>query len=183
MIKSRDNLKEYLAADFANNTLKRIKCLDWTRKYLILLRKSEFHMNTGHKIRFAFYRLRLYLFSRKTTTFIPPNCFDKGLSIGHFGCIYVNKTARIGKNCRIHECVNIGATNGSKDSPVIGDNVFIGTGAKIIGAIHIANDVAIGAGAVVVKNIDEPSTTWGGVPAKKISNNDSHSNLKVFGQK
>ena len=90
--------------------------------------------------------------------------------------------AKVGKNCRIQEGVNIGATNGSNLAPQIGDNVFIGTGAKIIGDITIADDVAIGANAVVVKSITERGCTYAGVPAKKISSNNSHSNLcsKLF---
>ena len=92
----------------------------------------------------------------------------------------VNPQAKVGINCRIHEGVNIGATNGSDKAPIIGNNVFIATGAKIIGDITIANDVCIGANAVVTKSITEPGTTWGGVPAKKISNNNSHSNLSKF---
>ena len=52
----------------------------------------------------------------------------------------------------------------------------------MIGNICIAPDVAIAANAVVVTNIQEAGTTWGGIPAKKISNKDSHDNLnpKVF---
>ena len=83
----------------------------------------------------------------------------------------------IGKNCRIQDGVTIGATNGSTCAPQIGNNVFIGSGAKIIGDIRIADDVAIGAQALVVKSILESGITVGGIPAKKISNNDSHSNL------
>ena len=103
--------------------------------------------------------------------------FGPGLSIAHYGTIVVNDAARVGKNCRIHEGVNIGATNGSLRAPQIGDNVFIGTGAKIIGDLTIADDVAIGANAVVVKSITEKGVTYGGIPAKKISANNSHSNL------
>ena len=113
---------------------------------------------------------------------IPINVFGPGLSIAHYGTIVVNPAARIGKNCRIHEGVTIGATNGDTRSAQIGDNVFIGSGAKVIGNISIAPDVAIAANAVVVTNIQEAGTTWGGIPAKKISNKDSHDNLnpKVF---
>ena len=53
----------------------------------------------------------------------------------------------------------------------------MGDGCKIIGNITIADNVAIGANAVVVKSITEPGTTWGGIPAKKISSNNSWSNL------
>ena len=63
------------------------------------------------------------------------------------------------------------------DAPQIGNNVFIGSGAKIIGDIRIADDVAIGAQALVVKSVLEGGITVGGIPAKKISNHDSHSNL------
>ena len=63
----------------------------------------------------------------------------------------------------------------------IGDRVFIATGAKIIGNIAIANDCSIAANTVVVKSILEEGTTWGGVPAKKISDNNSHSNLVYMG--
>jgi serine O-acetyltransferase len=113
---------------------------------------------------------------------LPIGVFGKGLSVAHKGTIIVNHNARIGENCRIHEGVTIGSTNGPDDSPKIGNNVFIATGAKIIGDIYIADDVAIGANAVVVKSINEPGTTWGGVPARKISENNSHSNLnKMLG--
>lgn len=103
-----------------------------------------------------------------------------GLSLPHQGPVIVAQKARLGKCCRLHEGVTIGATNGSDNVPVLGDNVFVSTGAKIIGDIQIESDVAIAANAVVVKTISDPGTTWGGVPAKKISNNNSHSNLQVF---
>ena len=101
----------------------------------------------------------------------------KGLAIVHYGSIVINEAAVIGENCRVHECVCIGATNGNDRAAVIGNNVFIASGAKIIGDVHIANDVAIGANAVVVKDIDLEGTTWGGIPAKLISHMDSHSNM------
>ena len=108
---------------------------------------------------------------------IPINVFEEGLSIAHYGLLVVNSNAHIGKNCRIQEGVTIGATNGNAAAPRIGNNVFIGSGAKIIGDISIADNVAIGAGSVVVKSITEPSVTYAGIPAKKVSDNDSHSNL------
>ena len=73
----------------------------------------------------------------------------------------------IGKNCTIFQQVIIGS-NTLKDSkkkgtPVIGDNVFIGAGAKIIGNVKIGNNVRIGAGTVVVEDIEDNATV---VPAK-----------------
>lgn len=128
-------------------------------------------------IPFIFNRLSFKHKSLKLGLSIPINVFEEGLSIAHYGTIVVSNNAKIGKNCRIHEGVNIGSTNGSSKAPTIGNNVFIASGAKIIGDITIADDVAIGANAVVVKSITEQGTTWGGIPARKISNNNSHSNL------
>lgn len=73
--------------------------------------------------------------------------------------------------------MTIGATGGSHEAAVIGDNCYFGSGAKVIGAVCIADDVAVGANAVVTKDITEPGTTWAGAPARKISEHNSHSNL------
>jgi serine O-acetyltransferase len=105
---------------------------------------------------------------------IPLNVFGAGLSIAHSGPIIVNDLARVGENCRIHNCVHI-ATNahpvGEKDTvPHIGNNVFIGPGAVIFGDIEIADNIVIGANSVVNKSFLEEGITIAGVPAKKISN-------------
>lgn len=57
--------------------------------------------------------------------------------------------------------------------PVIGDNCFICTGAKILGAVHLGNNVVVGANAVVVKSFLDDNVTIAGVPAKIISCKDS----------
>lgn len=106
---------------------------------------------------------------------IPPNVFDEGLSIAHYGTIVVNKNAKIGKYCRIQEGVTIGSTGGSKP-PVIGDHVFIGSGAKIIGDINIPSHTVIGAGAVVVKSYSKENITLAGVPAKIIKSEKGENN-------
>ena len=125
----------------------------------------------------AAWRVRYHHLSVKLGFSIPTHVFAPGLSIPHYGTIVVSKYAKIGKNCRIHEGVNIGATNGTTLSPVLGNNVFLGSGAKLIGEIQIADDVCIGANAVVTKSITESGTTWAGNPAQKISNNSSRRNL------
>lgn len=102
---------------------------------------------------------------------IPPNVFGKGLSIAHRGTIVVNSHTRIGDNCRIHTCVNIGTMPGvSAAAPIIGNNVYIGPGVKIYGKISIASGIMIGANAVVNKSFDEENICIAGVPASKISN-------------
>jgi serine O-acetyltransferase len=185
MIQSRKDLKEYLEQDKValwSKGKKRPSLFgDDVWKFQILMRKTEYHLNCsrtpfGRMIGLC-YKARFLRRSVRLGFGIPLNVFGPGLAIAHYGALVVNSKAKIGKNCRIHAMVVIGATDGSPNAPVIGDNVYIGSGAKIIGDIHIADNVAIGANAVVVKSIDEPGTTWAGVPARKISDKDSSRNL------
>lgn len=176
MIENKLDLKDYLEQDrIALHLTKKHPNFfgDDIWKFQIALRKMEYAKNTKKIFRYIVYRHKYHKLSYKLNFSIPLNVFDKGLSIAHMGTIVVNSHAKIGKNCRIQEMVNIGSTNGSNDSAKIGNNVFIGTGAKIIGGVTIADNVVIGANAVVVKDILEPGTTWGGVPARKISEHDS----------
>lgn len=187
-INSKSKLMEYLLQDAkasGRNSTKPNFFGDEIWKFQVSLRKLEFYTNMAHKsliyrIPKFFYNFKYHNLGIKLGFSIPTNVFDKGLSIAHYGQITVSKQAKVGVNCRIHEGVNIGSTNGSSKAPIIGNNVFISTGAKIIGDITIADDVCIGANAVIVKSITEPGTTWAGVPARKISDNNSHSNLSKF---
>lgn len=93
-----------------------------------------------------------------------------GLYIGHFGGIVVNDGCVIGKNCNISHDVTIGESyRGEKQGiPKIGNNVFIGPGAKIFGGIHIGNNAAIGANCVVTHDVPDNAVVVG-APAKIIS--------------
>jgi len=106
---------------------------------------------------------------------IPYNTsIGPGFYIGHFGGIVVNEAARIGRNCNISQGVTIGQLNRGerKGVPVIGENVYIGPGAVIIGAIHIGQGSAIGANAVVTRDLCENAVAVG-IPAKVISTEGS----------
>ncbi|MEH6712485.1 MAG: serine acetyltransferase [Paraglaciecola polaris] len=137
------------------------------------LRKLEYYKNTSTNIFTKSYSLYLQLKLRKSGRklgfSIPANVFGPGLSIAHAGTIVVNNNARVGANCRIHVCVNIGASasDGSK-APGIGDNSYIAPGAKIYGDIILGDNVAIGANAVVNKSFPS-NLTIAGQPAKIIS--------------
>ena len=73
--------------------------------------------------------------------------------------IFISDFSKIGKNCTILQQVTIGSKMpGDKSAPTIGNNVFIGAGAKIIGNITIGDNVKIGANCVVVENIPANST-------------------------
>jgi serine O-acetyltransferase len=107
---------------------------------------------------YIFIRLLLNRYRFKYGISIPYNTdIGPGLYIGHSGGIVVNSDAVVGKNCNLSQGVTIGVTYGGKypGVPVIGDNVYIGPGAFIIGGIEIGNYVAIGTGTVVNKPIPE----------------------------
>lgn len=186
MIQTKRDLHEYLCSDAIANSRTSMKPRlfgDEIWKYIIALRKAEYYTNrTGLSgkltlpLRF-YYKFRLHHLGMKLGYSIPVNVIGKGLALVHYGTVVIAKGAKIGENCRIHEGVTIGATNGSRKAAVIGNNVFLASGAKIIGDVEIADDVAIGANAVVTSSIREKGTTWGGIPARKISDHDSGSNL------
>lgn len=176
MIKSKDDLMYYLEQDRlalgVKPTLKNKLTHDiW--HFQIALRKLEYWKNTRtsflSNIYEAFLQLKVRRLGRKLGFSIPANVFGPGLSIAHAGTIVVNGKCRIGANCRIHVCVNIGGGLSKKGSaPRIGDDCYIGPGVKIYGDIVIGNNVAIGANAVVNKSFD-CGLTVGGIPAKVLS--------------
>ncbi|MNI07323.1 Serine acetyltransferase [compost metagenome] len=94
----------------------------------------------------------------------------KGFYIGHFGGITLNSMAKIGRNCNVSQGVTIGMANRGKNQGVaiIGDNVYIGPGAKIVGAVKIGNNAAIGANCVVTKDVPDNAVVVG-VPGRVIS--------------
>jgi serine O-acetyltransferase len=94
----------------------------------------------------------------------------RGFYIGHIREIIINDRAVIGDNCNISQGVTIGEANRGprKGTPVIGNNVYIGPGAKIIGAVHIGNNVAVGANCVVTRDVPDGAVVVG-VPGRVIS--------------
>jgi serine O-acetyltransferase len=85
--------------------------------------------------------------------------------IDHFGGIVISGYAKFGDNCRIRNGVVVGLRHvEDKRAPIIGDNVDIGSGAKLLGPIQIGNNVLIGANAVVMIDVPDNSIAVG-VPA------------------
>ncbi len=139
-------------------------------RFLVILRYTEYYYNV-HKV--PLYYLFLIYFrkiSLKLGFSIPLNVCAEGLSLPHYGTVVINSKAKIGANCRIHVCVNIGASFG-KGAPHIGNDVYIGPGAKLYGDIKIGNGAYVSANAAVGKSFDQDNIIIGGVPAKilKIS--------------
>ena len=143
------------------------------------LRKTEYYTNERKdflgKIIGKLLRLRHKLLCDKYGWTIPINVFGSGLAIVHTGTIVVTGSAKVGKNCRIHVCTNIGRAPSKEGdgAPVMGDNIYIGPGAKIFGNIRIGDNTAIGANAVVNSSFPEGNCTIAGVPARKISDKTS----------
>ena len=139
--------------------------------YIKRLRKTEYYYNTHKKIRYILSDIKLKKLNIKYQFNIGLNVIDKGLIIRHIGPILINGNAHIGKDCRLSINTVVGVNKLYGDTPTIGDNVFIGTGAKVLGPITIGDNTSIGANAVVTKDFKEGNYTIGGVPAKVISNN------------
>ena len=83
-----------------------------------------------------------------------------GLYIGHGGPVVVNPTTIIGNNVNLSQFTTIGA-NGGRQAAIIGDNVYIGPNVCLINAVRIGNNVTIGAGSVVTKDIPDNATAVG----------------------
>ncbi len=94
--------------------------------------------------------------------------------IGHFGNIIINANAIIGDNCNISQGVTIGVSGRGENRgvPIIGNNVYMGANATVVGKINVGDGAVIGANSLVIKDVP-PNTTVLGVPAVVISNNDS----------
>ena len=90
----------------------------------------------------------------------------EGTKFGYGGIgVVIHGRVVIGKNCLIGQGVTIGGKSGWYEVPVIGDNVHINAGARLLGPIRIGDNVVIGANSVVVKDVPSDCVV-AGVPAK-----------------
>jgi serine O-acetyltransferase len=88
--------------------------------------------------------------------------------IDHFGGIIISGDAVLGDDCIVRNGVTVGLKHtGHRGSPILGDRVDIGAGAKILGPIRIGDDVIIGANAVVLTDVP-PNSLAVGVPARVL---------------
>lgn len=102
---------------------------------------------------------------------LPPKVkIGWGFFIGHSNSLIFNETTIIGNNCNVSQTLTIGANNGT--AAIIGDNVYIGPHVCLVENVMIGNEVTIGAGAVVTKDIPANCTAVG-VPARVINKNSN----------
>lgn len=132
-------------------------------KYITYLRREE---AAKSKLAAYWYRRRKNDLGARLGILVYAGTCGKGLRIWHYGSTIISGDAKVGENCTFHGQACIGNDGCSAAAPVIGNNVDIGVGAKIIGDVTIADDVKIGAGAVVTKSCLEKGATLVGVPAR-----------------
>lgn len=100
----------------------------------------------------------------------PGAVIGQGFFIDHGMGVVIGETAEIGDNVTLYQGVTLGGTGKErgKRHPTIGDNVIIGAGAKVLGSIKIGNDTKVGAGSVVLKDV-EANATVVGVPGRVVA--------------
>lgn len=184
MIDSKESLNAYLEADAQALGVESRKVWSLVRdpiwRFQWLLRHSEWASNVGaNRFTRFFWKYWKRSLGLSLGFTIPENVFGPGLAIAHVGTIVVNKNSRVGKNCRLHVCTNIGTSPGRDFAPEIGDNCYIGPGAKLYGNIIIGSNCAIGANAVVGRSFEESGLTIAGVPAKVVSSKGSADFFKI----
>jgi serine O-acetyltransferase len=144
----------------------------------VLLAYPGFHARQLHRLAHTLWNWKLKTLARLVSHFsravtgieIHPGAkIGEGFFIDHGMGVVIGETAEIGDNVLMYHGVSLGGTSMQKKKrhPTIGNNVVIGAGAKIIGAITIGDNVKIGAGSVVVKPVP-PNATVVGVPGRVV---------------
>lgn len=154
----KDDLKEYIRNFYFNRGF-----------------RITYFYRKGQKRKGFLFNIRYKRMCNKYTIDLPLRTrIGKGLYIGHPFGIAVNGDSVIGHNVNISQNVTIGYKQRGdlSGSPVIGNNVYIGPGAVVIGKIKIGNNVVIGANSVVTKDVPDNAVV-AGIPAKILSEEGS----------
>ncbi len=144
----------------------------------VLFLYSGLHALIWYRIAHWFFGHRRYFIARwisqhaKRTTGVeihPGATIGRGLLIDHGAGVVIGETTEIGDNCTIYQGVTLGGTGKDKGKrhPTLGNNVMVGSGAKILGPFKVGDNSKIAAGAVVLEEIP-PNCTAVGVPARIV---------------
>ncbi len=144
----------------------------------IWLTYSGLHAIHSYRKAHWFYKRKMFTIARiisqwarfRTGIEIHPGAtIGKGLFIDHGMGVVIGETAEIGDNCLIYQGVTLGGTGKEKGKrhPTLGNNVMVGSGAKVLGPFKVGNNVKIAAGAVVLEEIPDNCTAVG-VPARIV---------------
>lgn len=119
-----------------------------------------------HRFRRIYRTWIAFWYKPMNTLYLQAKDIGGGLFIQH-GFATMVSAESVGKNCWINQQVTIGF-NGPGRAPIIGDNVMITCGAKVLGSITVGNNAVIGANAVVIRDV-ESGAKMGGIPAQRLS--------------
>lgn len=179
MIQSKDDLRTYLKADQESYGKSNKLFIKWItrsdeyyiRAFMVALRHYEYYLNKKRNvldiIPYFFWWWNYRRLKLNSGLYIYPNIVEAGFFPVHAGFRRFGKYVHIGKNCTVLPMVLIGKKNPGPCHIEIGDNCYINTGVTILGPITIGNNVTIGAGAVVNKDVPDNAIV-AGVPAKVI---------------
>ena len=131
-----------------------------------------------HRISHKLWKKNLPLFPRllsQLTRFLtgieihPGAKIGKGVFIDHGMGVVIGETSEIGDRCLLYQGVTLGGTGkeSGKRHPTLEENVVVGAGAKVLGGISVGTNTRIGAGSVVVKNVEANSTVVG-IPGRIV---------------
>lgn len=139
-------------------------------KFIQHMRYVEYHQNKGglHKIAYYWHYYWFKQLQFKLHFAIYPNTIAPGFRIYHVGgYTHVGANVKIGKNCTMISGVVFGNKTEQEDNRpvVVGDDCYFGIDCKILGPVRIGNNVTVGAGAVITKDIPD-NVVVGGIPAK-----------------
>ena len=148
----------------------------------VLLLYPGVHAVIWHRFAHFFYKIKLKFIARLLSQLArfftgieihPGAQIGKGLLIDHGMGVVIGETAEVGDNCTIYQCVTLGGTGKDvgKRHPTIGNNVMIGSGAKVLGPFKVGDNSKIAANAVVLNEVP-PNSTCVGVPARIVKMND-----------
>lgn len=148
----------------------------------VILLYPGFHAVLFHRFAHMLYRCHLRFIPRlisQIARFLtkieihPGATIGKGLLIDH-GCgVVIGETTVIGDDCTIYQGVTLGGTgkDTGKRHPTLGNNVMVGSGAKILGPFTVGDNSKIAANAVLLREV-EPDSTCVGVPARVVKRGD-----------
>jgi serine O-acetyltransferase len=145
----------------------------------VVLSYPGFHAMVAYRLLHPLYLARLPLLPRFLSQLVrfltgveihPGATIAKGLFIDHGMGVVIGETTEIGENCTIYQGVTLGGTSLShgKRHPTLGRGVVVGVNAAVLGAITLGDNVRVGGGSVVVKDVP-PNATVVGVPARVVA--------------
>lgn len=164
----------------------------------VIFTYSGFHSLCFHRVCHLLWNFKLKFIARfisnisriiTSVEIHPAAIIAEGFFIDHGAGLVIGETAVIGKNVTIYQQATLGGISPSIDSasqrnskrhPTLGDNVIVGSGAQILGPIHIGNNSRIGANAVVIRDVPE-NMTYVGVPARKLESSINKECFEAYG--